>query len=474
MFKSQSKLLKSTGGRIFNVAEYSILSVNGTSCTIQIALKSASNVTIYWGDGSSGIYAVGTSLTNINKVYSKAGIYKLYIYSQSSITCISSPQIYSYNAGYYKLSDVETVLISSKGGIISQAVPSYGIAYRVINLNNSSFSLDLSKIDLSNMEELLIQSKVENVIGIPDIKKSSKLTKFVLNNWRWSGVQDLDLVYLVDKNPNLITLDIAYQGYYTATPTQDISGINIPNSLTSFRLYTNPRYVGDLTNVINKLNDNLTLFVSMVGTNQIASCNSLTGDYYSKSNSFYASLYGNASNLSFKFSMYDFRIAFVGVQSTGDISNNIQNLRIVPTSGISYVYLRSSNGSSTSLDVGKLLALDLTYSLSLVFSGNTLYGDISELGNKTKLLNFTINDIDSSNTRVTGWGTIIDNMYAKRSQFATTAKVFNAPTIMKNVLTGTYQAPAGFVKGSSDGTPTTHREKIYVLTNNYNWTFTNI
>lgn len=474
MFKSQSKLLKSTGGRIFNVAEYSILSVNGTSCTIQIALKSASNVTIYWGDGSMGIYAVGTSLTSINKVYSKAGVYKVYIYSQSSIACISSPQIYSYNAGYYKLLDIETVLLSSKGSVISQAVPSYNIAFRSINLFNSSFSLDLSRIDLSKMEEFVIQSTVENITGFPDTKKSSKLSKFILNNWRWSGAQSVDLVSLVANNPNLITLDVAYQGYYATVPTQDISGITIPDTLTSFRLYTNPRYVGDLTNVINKLNKNLSLFVAMIGTNQISSCSGLTGDYYSKSSSFYASLYGNASDISFKFSVYDFRIAFVGPLSTGDISTNIQNLRIVPNAGISFVYIRSSNGSSTSLDVSKLLSLDLTYSLSLVFNGNTLYGDISELGNKTKLVNISLSDVDTSNTRVTGWGTIIDNMYAKRSQFATTAKVFNAPTIMKNVLTGIYQAPAGFVKGSSDGTPTTHREKIYVLTNNYNWTFTNI
>jgi hypothetical protein len=474
MFKSQSKLLKSTGGRIFNVAEYSILSVTGTSCTIQIALKSASNVTIYWGDGSMSVYAVGTSLTNINKVYSKAGVYKVYVYSQSSITCISSPQIYSFNAGYYKLLELDTILINSKGSIISQAVPSYGIAYKVINLNNSSFSLDLSRVDLSRMEEFIIQPTVENVIGIPDIRKSSKLTKFILNNWRWSGTQDLDLLQLVAKNSSLITLDVAYQGYYATTPTQDISSIIIPDTLTSFRLYTNTRYVGDLTNVINKLNGNLSLFVAMIGTNQIASCNSLVGDYYSKSNSFYASLYGNASNMSFKFTMYDFRVAFVGNQSTGDISANIQNLRIVPTSGVAHIYLRSSNGSSTSLDVSKLLSLDLNYSLTLIFSGNTLYGDISELGNKTKLVNFAISEIDTSNTRVTGWSAVIDNMYAKRSQFASTAKVFNAPTIMKNVLTGTYQAPAGFVKGSSDGTPTTHREKIYVLTNNYNWTFTNI
>ena len=40
--------------------------------------------------------------------------------------------------------------------------------------------------------------------------------------------------------------------------------------------------------------------------------------------------------------------------------------------------------------------------------------------------------------------------------------------------TGVYQAPEGFVKGSSNGNPTTPMEKLYVLKNNYNMKFTGI
>lgn len=36
---------------------------------------------------------------------------------------------------------------------------------------------------------------------------------------------------------------------------------------------------------------------------------------------------------------------------------------------------------------------------------------------------------------------------------------------------GTYQAPEGFVKGTSDGTPSSAMEMVYVLVNNYKWTF---
>lgn len=34
---------------------------------------------------------------------------------------------------------------------------------------------------------------------------------------------------------------------------------------------------------------------------------------------------------------------------------------------------------------------------------------------------------------------------------------------------GTYQAPAGFVLGSSDGSPASAKEQAYVLVNNYDW-----
>jgi hypothetical protein len=37
---------------------------------------------------------------------------------------------------------------------------------------------------------------------------------------------------------------------------------------------------------------------------------------------------------------------------------------------------------------------------------------------------------------------------------------------------GTYQAPAGFVQGSNDGTPASAKEQLYVLVNNYGWTMT--
>ena len=40
------------------------------------------------------------------------------------------------------------------------------------------------------------------------------------------------------------------------------------------------------------------------------------------------------------------------------------------------------------------------------------------------------------------------------------------------VPTGVFQAPAGYVQGISNGTPTTDREKLYVLQNQYGYTIT--
>lgn len=69
----------------------------------------------------------------------------------------------------------------------------------------------------------------------------------------------------------------------------------------------------------------------------------------------------------------------------------------------------------------------------------------------------------------------IDNIYQNRSKW----NVWNGshPKSM-NISgtnaspTGTYQAPAGFVLGSNDGTPASAKEQLYVLVNNYNWTMT--
>ena len=67
----------------------------------------------------------------------------------------------------------------------------------------------------------------------------------------------------------------------------------------------------------------------------------------------------------------------------------------------------------------------------------------------------------------------IDSIYQNRSIYdnITVAKSMNISGTNASP-TGTYQAPAGFVLGSADGTPTSALEQVYVLVNNYSWTIT--
>lgn len=59
-----------------------------------------------------------------------------------------------------------------------------------------------------------------------------------------------------------------------------------------------------------------------------------------------------------------------------------------------------------------------------------------------------------------------------RNQFYNlTLSLYNSSNPTNKRPSGTYQAPEGFVKGVSNGNPTTPMEKVYVLTNNYGQTW---
>lgn len=85
--------------------------------------------------------------------------------------------------------------------------------------------------------------------------------------------------------------------------------------------------------------------------------------------------------------------------------------------------------------------------------------------------------VDSFYKLVTEWDQITMTSVAKdgkRNQFySLSVSMYNAIYPTENQRpSGTEQAPEGFVKGSSNGSPATPMEKIYVLKNNYaqRWT----
>lgn len=89
--------------------------------------------------------------------------------------------------------------------------------------------------------------------------------------------------------------------------------------------------------------------------------------------------------------------------------------------------------------------------------------------------NFVPNNIriEGNGMSVSNVDATISNVYTNRTKWSTyaTAKSMNIGST-NGIPTGTYQAPAGFVLGSNDGTPASAKEQVYVLVNNYGWTIT--
>ena len=78
------------------------------------------------------------------------------------------------------------------------------------------------------------------------------------------------------------------------------------------------------------------------------------------------------------------------------------------------------------------------------------------------------NAIDQSNI-----DSIIDSIYTNRvahTAFNSLSETLRLEGGTNAVPTGIFQAPAGFVLGSNDGTPVSPQERIFVLVNNYGWT----
>lgn len=121
------------------------------------------------------------------------------------------------------------------------------------------------------------------------------------------------------------------------------------------------------------------------------------------------------------------------------------------TSLTSMPMITGSYDVGTIIDMGGNSSLDVPFPVGSVLRAITMYFD---------------NDMSVGSVNTT-----VDTWYTNRALFSGIAKAMflnggNAEP------TGTYQAPSGFVLGSSDGTPASQLEKIYVLVNNYNWSVT--
>jgi hypothetical protein len=80
--------------------------------------------------------------------------------------------------------------------------------------------------------------------------------------------------------------------------------------------------------------------------------------------------------------------------------------------------------------------------------------------------------IQNNAMNVTNVDATIDSIYTNKTKWIYSPKSLNISGAGNAAPSGTYQAPAGFVLGVSDGTPASAKEKVYVLVNNYSWTIT--
>lgn len=129
-------------------------------------------------------------------------------------------------------------------------------------------------------------------------------------------------------------------------------------------------------------------------------------------------------------------------------------------------------------DMSNLVNLaGLTYNAANNFT-NSVPSYIAAL---TKLKNVTFNNIALS-TRPAGFiNTLIDNWYSiivanapmtGANSLPFRGMAMNFSSTSGQVPTGTYQAPSGFVLGSSNGTPANAQEKVYVMQVQYGHTWT--
>jgi len=173
------------------------------------------------------------------------------------------------------------------------------------------------------------------------------------------------------------------------------------------------------------------------------------------------------------------------------IGNNSMQSLVIPTTGtIQICQIRNNtNALFTALDISGLTLksnassfyIDGNTSLTSMpmITGSYDVGTIIDMGGNSSLdVPFPVGSVLRAITMyfdndmsVGSVNTTVDTWYTNRALFSGIAKAMflnggNAEP------TGTYQAPSGFVLGSSDGTPASQLEKIYVLVNNYNWSVT--
>lgn len=443
---------------------------------------------VYWGDGGYNQFTIDALPTSPNVFtvyshkYSSAGTCKVIVRSNVLLNGLNCSSVVSrYNAGYGKQIN-KIAYLYLVGGTTAQDFTSYLGVLRYLALSTTPIKIDLSTIVFASDTSLIqIQGINPNLYGmlrVPNVLLNVRNVLLYGSMLATQGVYSFNEV--IANTPNATYYDIeSYSGSTTIPVTSDLAD-------TASLIATRPYLEGFVMLGINKgVKGNASaLFKNLFERSDIAKVyingapifttelGSQTSDFYSHAskNIYLNNVTGNVSNFEWRYNAVTY-IRIDTISTAYGNLNKIANVRQLGESQLTALYLYIQLSPSVSLDIANIRHIRAN-SIALG-GGNNLSGDVSTLADNCQYcLTFLLTNITS--TTITGWSELVTGIYDKRAILPTAIKTFNCPNVMKNALTGVYQAPAAFVKGSADGAPTTDRERIYVLVNNYNWVFTNV
>lgn len=470
------------GGKIVDwrdASSFDIVVYEGQTVTMWIRPEALPCVVdVSWGDVGYNRYTYSTlpqSLYSYTHTYKTAGKYKINIKTTSKLAGLNCTYCSRYNAGYSKQFDkLSYVLIN--GGTSAQDYTNYIGIVKFISVETTPIKLDLGRLTFHQDTTRIVISgsnpNLSGVIRVPNLLLN--LTAVTLHGTGSVNHGYYSLNEIIANTPNATYYN--FQSYSSTSPisvTSDFAEmatlLNVRQSITDFIIFSMHKGItGNASALFKGLferADITSIYIQGAGIYSME-LGVQNNDYYAHSPKilYLAHIIGDVSQFNFKYTAVTFLALFMDSGAYGDL-NSISNVR---QSTILRIILTIPN--SVTLDVINIKHLN-PVAVSIV-AGNSLSGDISQLGSWVKCETWSLSSL-SSNT-ITGWSNLVNNLYNNRSLFSSGPKSFNCPNVMRVVISGIYQAPAGFVKGSADGTPANDRERIYVLVENYNWVFTNI
>lgn len=479
------------GGKVIDwrdSSSFDVVVTSGSSVVLYVRPETLPT-TVYadWGDETYSNYVFNTLPVYPSLYYSYlhtytvGGVYKIKVKTSADLAGLSCSKCSRYNAGYTKQFDKLSHLIID-GGTSSQSLNDFLGVLKNIFITNSPIKLDLSKLLFSKeIQVISISGTLPNIYGVirfSDILPNLQVLALYGNNSADKGFYSL--LEIIRNTPSCRSYDIqSYSGLSQIAINSDLSEIAkeiaTHESIDGFILLSiNKGIYGDGSALFKNLferpeNSRIYITGAPIFTTELGV---QTSEFYSHvaKTLYLNNVTGDVSKFEWRYNAATY-IRVDPISTAFGSLNKIENVRQLGNSQLVSLMFYLQNAKNVTLNIASVR--HLRFNSIVLYGGDNISGDISTLvDNCQYCLSYSLTSITSN--AITGWREYLTGIYSKRLQYPTSPKTFNCPSAMKAALTGVYQAPAGFVKGSADGNSTSDREMIYVLVNNYNWTFTNI